>query len=150
MKSNPCWILAVGLCGAVAQCGSLYLCAGAFSLHCWRALFSALADLLALRNLPLATWQGARLRSACVLQRVSFIFVVSRVASRKMTERKMHEIKNVQTANSSSPFSSALHDAVFRLCRGRNNLIKKCENTVKKKKHEKMTKKQTRENTVWT
>ena len=52
-------------------------------LRCWRAIFSAPADFLALRNLPFATLHGARFHSFCVLQRVSFIFDVSGFTGRK-------------------------------------------------------------------
>ena len=45
-------------------------------------LFSAHADLLALRNLPFATWEKARLHSSRVLQKVSFTFDVSGVRGR--------------------------------------------------------------------
>ena len=67
------------------MCGFHHLCAGAFFLCCAAGLpiFSPLANLLALQELPFATWQAARLHRSCVVQIVLFFFDVSGVTKRE-------------------------------------------------------------------
>ena len=89
--SNSCQIFAVDLmfCVAGAQCGFPPLVRWCFSLlRCWRAFFSAHADLFALRKLPFA-------RPPAQFLRFSMWFLSSLMSAESQAVKKIERTKRL-------------------------------------------------------
>ena len=76
--------------GLVRITGFLHVCVGCFLLRCWLAIFfQHRPDLLALRDLPVATRQGRRKQVLAFSGQFSHLCDVSGVNGLKMIERRM-------------------------------------------------------------